>query len=257
MSRTFCYWSAVEGEDAAIMSSAIRSARRVGVTEDFHVWSPDPVPGATHHLCGPLERWGGIFKFVFLCRAVQDLDYEAYVWIDADSWFVRHPGDVLKVMQGAPMHASLETNFAEAKHAAAPLWGSRAEVMLELMRSGGVRSNALFTVDGGLFVVRRAAVDTVYELAREFWIFCRDRGQRLEHEPLLSFVMHLLCGNPYAHTLERTADLWACDRHGCFRDGPPIGQPWKFQDCFGYEPQMVNPAILHLPRSKPAMMAWG
>lgn len=154
------------------------------------------------------------------------------------------------------MHASLETNFAEAQYAAADLWGFRAEVMLELMRAGGVRSSALFTVDGGLFVVRRTAVDAVYELAREFWMFGRDRGHRLEHQPLLAFVMHLLCGNPYAHTLERTADLWACDRQGCFRDRAPTGHPWKLQDCFGHESRMVNPAILHLPRSKPALTTW-
>src|SRR5262249_17062732 len=147
----------------------------------------------------------------FLRRAVQALDYDLYIWIDADSWFVRRPCDFSGVLRGAPIHASLETNFAKVEHAAVPLWGTRAEVMTELMRAGGVGSNALFTVDGGLFLVRRKAVDTVYELAREFWMFCRDRGHRLEHEPLLSFVTHLLCGNPYAHTLERTADVWACD----------------------------------------------
>jgi len=253
MKPTFCYWSVAEGSDAALLSRAIASARRAGVEEDIHVWSPEPVPEASqHHPCGALEREGGIFKFVFLQRAVQELKYDYYVWLEPDDWFVRHPGDLSRVMQGSPVHACLESNFAGAPHAARPLWGANAQVIAALMRAGGVRSQALFTVDAGMFIVRQTAVDRVYELAREFWIFCRDHGFRLGQEPLLSFVTHMLCGNPYAHTLERWPDLWAADRTGHFRDQVPDGRAWSWSDGFPPGARTVNPAIIRLPGCEPA-----
>lgn len=69
------------------------------------------------------------------------------------------------------------------------------------------------------------------------------------------YTMHMLCGNPYAHTLRRTAELWASDWTGCFRDRLPDGQSWCFEDYFTGEKLPVNPAIVHAMRSKPALVA--
>jgi len=66
--------------------------------------------------------------------------------------------------------------------------------------------------------------------------------------------MHMLCGNPYLHTLRSTAELWGSDWTGCFTGVLPDGKPWTFVDYFTGEQFEVNPAIVHAMRSKEALI---
>jgi len=93
--KRYCYWSLATGDYAKMFAATIRSARQCGVFKDFHVWSDQVVPGAICHEAGPVQRWGCLFKLTYLRDAVSKLDYEYFVWLDTDTWFVRNPGDVL------------------------------------------------------------------------------------------------------------------------------------------------------------------
>ena len=53
----------------------------------------------------------------------------------------------------------------------------------------------------------------------------------------------------------RSADLWAVDRSGCYAGKLPDGRDWKFVDAFTGKGHDVNPAIVHAPRSKEALIA--
>ena len=125
------------------------------------------------------------------------------------------------------------------------------------MRAKGVCSHAVFNVNGGLVIVHHDVIDTLYNLAFDFWHFCKAQGYTFNDEPLFAYAMQMLCGNPYEHTLRQTADLWASDWTGNFRDVLPNGKPWLFQDYFTNELFSVNPAILHAMRSKSALIADG
>lgn len=257
MNSKYCYWSVVDGDYSWMMAGVIQSARRVGVFRDFHVWSDRPVAGAVHHPCGEFDKWGCLFKLFFLRDAVQKLNYDYFVWLDTDSWFVRNPGNILRVLKGSPMHIALESDLCSPDCRRREWWDCPNFKFAELMRARGVRSRSIFEVNGGLFIIHRDAIETLYRLTFDFWSYCKQQGYTFNDEPLLAYAMHMLCGNPYAHTLRETCDLWASDWTGCFRDRLPDGSPWWFVDYMTEERVPVNPAIVHAMRSKSALVAAG
>ena len=255
MSATYCYWTVVDGDYAVMAESVIRSARNVGIFTDFHVWADRPVAGGIFHEAGKFEKWGCLFKLTFLRDAVQKLKYDYFIWFDTDSYFVRHPGNVLRVLRGSPLHIGLESDVCFPNNRRLDWWDCPNLVFADLMRTRGVRSQSVFNVNGGFFIVHRDAIETVYELAYDFWHFCRDKGFIFNDEPLLAYAMQMLCGNPYIHTVRSTCDLWASDWTGQFKDRLPNGEPWWFVDYFTEERMPVNPAIVHAMRSKLALTA--
>src|SRR5688572_6207991 len=98
----FCYWSVADGRHGLMMQALIASARRVGVQEDFHVWTDMAIKDATCHPCGTFGKAHWMFKFDFLRDHLPKLPYEAFVFLDADNYFVRHPGNVLRLLGPDP-----------------------------------------------------------------------------------------------------------------------------------------------------------
>jgi hypothetical protein len=257
MNPRYCYWSVVDGDYTKMMAATIQSARQAGVFKDFHVWSDQPVEGAVCHSAGQFEKAGCLFKLMFLRDAVRKLNYDYFIWLDTDTWFVRNPGDPLRVLQDSPMHIALESDLCGAGNQRPDWWGCPNQRLATLMRTKGVRSRAIFNVNGGLFIVHRDVIETVFDLTHDFWTFCEAQGWMFNDEPLLAYAMQMLCGDPYAHTLRGTADFWASDWTGCFKDQLPDGQAWWFVDYFTHEKVPVNPAIVHAMRSKKPLMAVG
>lgn len=257
MKPNYCYWSVVDGDYSWMMAAVIKSARQVGVFRDFHVWSDRPVAGSIHHPCGQFDKWGCLFKLFFLRDAVQKLDYEYFIWLDTDSWFTRNPGDPLRMMQGSPLHIALEGDLTTPENRRRDWWDCPNDRFVGLMRQRGVRSRHVFNVNGGLFIVHRDAIDTVYRLAFDFWQFSKTQGFTFNDEPLMAYAMHMLCGDPYRHTLRTSMDFWCSDWTGVFLDELPDSRPWTFTDYFTEERLTVNPAIVHAMRSKRALIAAG
>jgi len=175
--------------------------------------------------------------------------------LDADTYFVRQPGNVLRVLNGSPVHASLESDANSTDNIRSEWEGCTLSNHVKLMRFNGVRSQAILTVNGGFWIVHHDAIDTFQTLAWNFWHFCKKAGYTFSVEPLLAYATQMLCGNPYEHTLKKTADLWAVDRSGCYAGKLPDGRDWKFVDAFTGKGHDVNPAIVHAPRSKEALIA--
>jgi hypothetical protein len=255
MRARYCYWSVVDGDYSFMMATAIESARRSGVFKDFHVWSDRAIEGAIHHPVATLDKSHYLFKLTFLRDAVKSLNYDYFVWIDADTYFVRNPGDVLWVMQGSPVHASLESDACDRNTRRPDWWGCPLPVYAALMEARGVRSRSIFNANAGLWIVHRDVIETFCALALDFWHFCRDRGHMFTEEAPLAYATHMLCGNPHIHTLRATTDLWVSDWTGHYQDTLPDGQAWWFVDYFNEEKIPVNPAIVHAMRSKSAMIA--
>jgi len=253
----FCFWSLATGSYAAMAQSLVDSARRVGVFKDFHFWTDHAIAGAD---CHRLESAKGKQRFMqleLLYEKVRKLKYDYFVWLDAETYFARHPGDILSVLRGAPVHASLESNTALPKPLL-PDWGPCSlPNFTTLMQFRGVRSRAIFTVNGGFWIVHRDVIDTFCELTWAFWDFSRRVGYRFHFEPLLAYATQMLCGNPYVHTLRQTADLWATDSAGQFAGEVPRGGAWEFVDCFSGESFKIKPAIIHRPGSQRAPVGCG
>jgi hypothetical protein len=249
MSANYCYWSIGTGSYADLLVSLVDSARSVGVTADFHVWTNRDIPGAICHPAGEFDNWGWLFKLVFLRREVALLDYDYFVFLDADSWFVRHPGDPGQLLQGSPMHVTLEADLVTARKV--PVWWEYpAEHWVRLMRSAGVRGDRIHTVNAGMFIVQRSAIPLMYQLALEFWRLCRRHGVLAVDEPLLAYAMQMLCNDPAGHTLPVTHRLWATDTDGAFAHQLPDGRPFRFTGYHRQHQLDVDPAIVHLLHGK-------
>ena len=93
MRERYCYWSVVDGVYADMMQAVVHSARQVGVFKDFHVWTDRTIHGATCHPITNFDKTLYLFKLRFLRDEVSRLDYDYFVWLDADCYFVRDPGD--------------------------------------------------------------------------------------------------------------------------------------------------------------------
>jgi hypothetical protein len=255
MSRpTFCYWCVADGAYAEMFDAAVRTARAVGVREDIHVWSDRAIAGAVTHAAGGFDKRHYLFKLEFLRDRASQLDYDYLIFLDADTAFVRHPGDPLRALHGAPLHVVLESDCTRWTNRRPDWWGCPLPVFVDLMRRRGVNSRAVFNTNAGFWIVHHDVIGTLVELALEFWHYCKERGYEFTEEVPLAYVGQMLVGNPYVHTLEHHADLWASDWTGVFADRIPDGSAWDFVDYLDGTRLRVNPAIVHCMRSKQALV---
>jgi hypothetical protein len=167
--QRYCYWSVVDGTYAEMMQGVVDSARQVGVFKDFHVWTDRPINGAICHSLKDFDKTLYLFKLRFLRDEVSKLDYDYFVWLDADTFFVRNPGDVLRLMQGSPVHSSLESDACLAANVRPDWWGCPLKDYATLMRFLGVRSRAIYNVNAGFWIVHHDVITRFCELAYEFW----------------------------------------------------------------------------------------
>jgi hypothetical protein len=257
MNNRYCYWSVAGGTYADLMEVAVRSARRVGVFKDFHLWSDRPIPDTIHHPAHGFDNAHYLFKLTLLHDAVKALNYDYFVWIDAETYFVRNPGDMLRVLQDSPVHVSLESDACAPQNTRGTWCNCPTDTYAKLMRDKGVRSKSIFNASAGFWIVHHDVIDTFFRLCFEFWHFCKDHGYVFTEEAPIAYATHMLCGNPYEHTLRATSDVWASDWTGVFANRPPDGKPWSFTDYFSGEQFTVNPAIVHCMRAKQAPLRDG
>ena len=249
-----CFWSVADGRYARLVTTCILSTRRAGLATDFHVWTDRSIPGAICHASGAYEHRNYLFKFDFLLKAAE-LPYEYFVFLDADSFFVRNPGNLLEQTRGAPVHVCMESDCTRSASLRQDWWGCPLPVYVRLMRDCGVLSHSIFNTNAGFWIVHRDVARRFVDLAMEFWNYCNGKGVVFTEEAPLAYVGHMLMGNPYAHTLAANKDIWASDWTGVFADRLPDGRPWDFTDYMSGEAIRVNPAIVHCMRSKKAMAA--
>ncbi len=86
------------------------------------------MPGAIAHDAGQFDKHLYHFKFDFLQKQAARLNYDYFVWLDADNYFVRHPGEVLSVLGGDAIHACLESNMCALDNLRPDWWGCRRPV---------------------------------------------------------------------------------------------------------------------------------
>ena len=250
---TYCYWSVADGYYSQMMKSCIRSARAVGVKEDFHVFSDTNIPGATCHPAGDFNKACYLFKLTFL-KQIAELDYDYFVFLDCDNWFVRHPGNLLNLMKGSPIHVLFECDCTRESNERGDWWDCPLDEFVRLMTDLGVKSRSIFNVNGGFWIVKKSAVERVYDLARSFWYYARDEGYEFTEEAPLAYAAHMLIGNPYAHTLRTNRETWVSDWTGHYDDCLPDGKSWDYVDYLDFSLVRVSPAIVHCMKSKQAMI---
>jgi hypothetical protein len=233
----------------------IASARKAGVTTEFHIWSDREIAGATVHPVRAFKKEHYLFKLEFLRDRVAALPHDYFVWLDADCYFVRDPGNILRVLEGAPIHASLESDLCGPNNIRTDWQRCPLPILAHLMRSAGVRAKSIFNVNAGFWIVRRDVIKRFCALAFRFWEIGRERGYMFTEEAPLAYAMQMLCRNPAAHRLHRWTDVWATDWQGVLGKRLPDDRPWIFRDYFTCKELKVNPAIVHIVGCKEIMIA--
>ena len=253
----FCYWSVADGEHGKMIRTTVTSARRNGVTEDFHIWSDIDIPGADVHKSGIFSKEHYLFKFKFLLNEVSKLDYEYFVWLDADNYFVRHPGDGIydRLLRQNKWFVQLESNCTSKFVKRGDWWGCPIKWYPLLLKYHGVSAKTIYNCNAGFWVVRKEAIQEFYKKTTDFFDFCRNEMELLNftEEAPLAYVGHFV-DDPELNNFAATQSTWACDWTGWYSNRLPDGKEWDFEDYMSGEKKKVNSAIVHCMRSKDALV---
>lgn len=263
----FCYFSCdTTPQGAGILGTMVASARAAGVQEDFHVFSHKPVEGATTHSPGPIDIKHHIFKWKLLRDRLANLPYDYFVWIDSDTIFTRHPGNLKNLIRDNAMWCQLESETTAEKVRFGDWWGAKIDQYNQTLTNHGVTSEKKYNTNGGMWIVRRNAIDTFVRQALSFHAMCLAKGlDTTSDEPPLAWLGQVqnLSGygpwviDPHLNTQEATCETWACDWNYRFAGRIPDGGQWECEDWLTGEKRLCNPAIVHAMRSKDAMAIGG
>ncbi|MEK7675317.1 MAG: hypothetical protein AAB676_05725 [Verrucomicrobiota bacterium] len=250
MKAKYCFWSVADGPYGAMMENCVRTAREAGVFKEFHVLTDRPLAGCECYDAFQFEKANGLFKLHYLKVGMSRLNFDYFVWLDADTVFLRNPVDVLAPLGRSPLHVPLEVNLSALNEDR--VWKDSSLFRLrDLLREQGVMSQA-YLCGSAFWIVHHDAIDTVYELALGFWRKARESGLIAGVSAALGYAMQILCANPEAHLLEAHPELWASDDMGRLDETfvKRKGAAWAWQHPLRSEAIEVRPAMVHLPRSK-------
>ena len=250
--------------EKTMIDTMIASARKAGVLEDFHVFSPMVIDDAIHHAIPEKRPWNMHMAKIEFLLDLQHLDYEYFVWLDTDNYFVRDPGDLKELIRNEPCWVSMEGDFTspDVKFKewyglfvrtlpAPPLPGDKmSPTVCEVYKQFGAKYCR--NTNGGMFICRREAIPEFYQ--RTFHVFntLHQNGfHSIPDEPPLAIVGDIMVSDPLQNTPDKHSHIWACDWHSTFKHKLPDGQPWLSKEWLTQTPgPMINPAIIHCMRSK-------
>src|SRR6266446_645537 len=112
MKAGYCYWSVCDGAYGAMMEHCVRTARQSAVFKEFHVLTDRPLEGCESYDAFQFEKTNGLFKLHYLKVGMSRLNFDYFVWLDADTVFVRNPVDVLEPLGRSPIHVPLELDLS-------------------------------------------------------------------------------------------------------------------------------------------------
>lgn len=254
--KNICFWSVGDGEYAHILQMLVDSFHAVGMKDDFHVFSDRNIRGAINHPSGQFDKRGCFFKFNFLQQQVKHWDYQTFIYLDADTLFLRQPPlPLIDLMNGDPLHLFFESDFTLPKLHRQTWWGSPLPTFIDLMRECGVTSPHIYNINGGFFIVQKHAIDLICELAFDFIKYAIQKNYLFPDEPAWAYAMHMLTENPEQHLLSHFWNVWCADWEGIFREQLPNGSSWVFHEYMSLNSHTINPAIVHAVRSKELLIS--
>lgn len=265
----FCYFTGTNRQDeSGLIRAMIRSARAVGVNEDFHVFSPFPFReyGAIPHDFPANRSWKSHMAKIEILAELANLDYEYFVWLDSDNFFARHPGDLKELIRDNPIWVSMEADIFYSVHN--DWYGMRLDErvdkhtprtgpFIEIMRQFNIVRDKIWLTNGGMWIVRKEAIPVFVEYMFACWNHLVSMGfNSMPDEPPLAIVGQTMVPDPENNTFENHSHLWACDWHGHHEHKLPDGKPWRYKDWTTDKyTNLISPAIVHNMRGKKFMAA--
>src|ERR1041385_5679008 len=164
MRQRYCYWSVCDGPYTDLMRECVASARKTGVFKEFHVLTDASIEGCECYDALTIEKTDHFFKLIYLKAAISKLLFDYFIWIDADTRFVRNPRNVLDSLGKSPMHVPLTSNLSQLSEDK-PLKGISARQYAGLMVKAGVLGPVYFS-GSSFWILHHDAIDRVCELSQ-------------------------------------------------------------------------------------------
>lgn len=252
-------WSVAWGDYRYMMQALMRSIRSCGVEHDLLTFSDEPLDGV---MSLPMDTkinmdFKQYWKFHYLPR-LSELDYDLFVFIDSDHYFVRKPPrDFSEVVGDDPWHSFLESPINDASTRRGDWWGVQNQEMVKVYRGFGVTQRTVYSTNGGFWMCRRNFLNQASATGLLFRDHQKGLGLDLPEEVAVAVISHMF-GVDYTKRLHsRNLDFWASEWTGALKDRIPDGEPWEFQEYMTHARSVVNPAIVHAMRSKKALVEAG
>jgi hypothetical protein len=257
MKKTYCYWTISWGDYDYIAQTMINSARNVGVNEDFYAFTEKPIKNCINFRLNQDIQLDDLqfFKFEYLKKEIKKLNYDYFIFIDADHFFVRKPDiNPLDIIKDSPWHSFLESPINSNKTKRSDWWGVPNQVMTAFMKKNGVQSTEIRNSNGGFWICQKEFIEQASHLAYEFHNKLKRYNIVVPEEVSIAYLSHLMSPKIEDRYLEYYTNYWASDWTENFKDILPENRSWEYVSYMTMEPINVNPAIVHAMRSKKALI---
>jgi hypothetical protein len=252
-------WSVAWGEYRYMMQSLMRSIRDAGVDCDLLTFSDEPLDGVmslemdTRINMDFKQYW----KFNYLPK-LSELDYDLFVFIDSDHYFVRRPPrDFAEVIGDDPWHSFLESPINSSATKRGDWWGVPNQDMVRIYRGFGANQRTVYSTNGGFWMCRREFLVQASSVGLLFRDYQKGLGRDLPEEVAIAVISHMFSSDYSRRMHSSNLDFWASEWTGELKDRVPDGEPWMFQEYMTHARSEVNPAIVHAMRSKKALVEVG
>lgn len=252
-------WSVAWGDYRYMLQSLMDSVRSAGIEHDILTFSDEPLHGVISCEKDPAIQmdFKQYWKFKYLSK-ISGLDYDLFVFIDSDHYFVRKPEkDFCDIIGNDPWHSFLESPINSDRTKRGDWWGVPNNVMANLYRDFGVAQRTVYSTNGGFWMCKKPFANQASSVAFMFNEFQKGRGFDLPEEVLVAVLSHMFSVDYSDRFHSRYMDFWASEWTGVLADRVPNGEPWRFQEYMTHEQSLVNPAIVHAMRSKNALVNKG
>jgi hypothetical protein len=252
-------WSVAWGDYRYMLQSLMNSIQNVGIDHDILTFSDEPLHNVIScEIDKKIELdFKQYWKFHYL-QKLTALNYDLFVFIDSDHYFVRKPTkDFSEIIGSDPWHSFLESPINSTMTKRSDWWGVPNQKMAELYKDFGVIQDVVFSTNGGFWICKKEFLKHAAQVMFLFRDFQKQRKLDLPEEVGIAVLSHLFSVDYTKRFHSNYLDTWASEWTGYLKEKLPDGTPWEFQEYMTAKKSTVNPAIVHAMRSKNALVNFG
>lgn len=252
-------WSVAWGEHRYMLQSLVKSIKDVNIKNDIIVFTDEPIKFCQREpLIKNIELdFKQYWKFHYI-RAIKDLNYDLFVFIDSDHFFVRKPSITFSDVIGSdPWHSFLESPINSTETKRGDWWGVPNNIMVKIYKNFGVDQNIVYNSNGGFWMCRKDFIDHASNTGLLFREYQKPFNFNLPEEVAIAILGHLFSKDYSDRFHNHYLDYWASEWTGSLTDSLPSGGEWIFQEYMTHNRFNINPAIVHAMRSKKSLVDQG
>lgn len=260
MKNKICYWSISWGDYDYMVQSLVNSFQNVGMEKDFITFTEKPINNCINYRLDTSIDLDQLqfFKFEYLKKCMQQTDYDIFVFIDADHFFVKKPEiEVEDILSGSPWHSFLESPVNTSSTRRGDWWGIPNFNFINAIRTNGIQSKEIRNTNGGFWICNKNFINQAHSLAYQFHKYLRSNGFVVPEEVSIAYLSHLMSPKLEDRYLEKFTNYWASDWTEVFKDKLPEYKEWEYTSYMTFEKIQVKPAIVHAMRSKKVLIENG